>query len=433
MVQYFKGGPSRSALQSQILGESLGSGVGNLIGDYFANKSLENVLGDKKLQEAPLSERYSALERALSPHGNRGATLLQRRLGIEQQAQQEVDQSIISKAMKGEPLDEKLLKRGSPETQFKIMQNRKNIEASGKLKNALVNRNVPEDVAENIAELYGSATEGGKTEILKNVLDMEKRGLLGNQPQEQPEESIDEKYPPLPKEEGLTPKERVDLKSSYRKENFPIFNETQNKIKAIKTADQSASILEQLNEKGTLPEGLDKWNVDWQTGEARFPALLGPDGERFVKTVNDFTTKAKDSYGGRVTNFELDRFMKRLPTLANSKEGRSIILKQMKLMNKLDSAYEKELKNVFQHYGIGNIAYEDAVRIAEKNVAQEEAGIIEELNGLVDQGNEQDMATQSQVPEGNVKVRVNGQEGSMPREQYERALKAGRKEYELVQ
>lgn len=385
MVQYFRGGPSRSALQSQLLGESLGQGLGNFIGDYYANQSLEKVLGNKELQNAPASERMSALERALSPHGPRGARILQNRLGIEQKAEEEHESKLLSKIMRGEELSEKEESRASPSTQLKLLQMRKTLDSSNRLKQALKDRGVSEDVADNIGDLYGSATEGGKTEILKNVLDMEKRGLLGTKKEETGEPLGEEtKYPPLPKDEGLTPKERVDLQGTRRKENFPIFNETQQKTKALKREGQTLDVLDQLNRKGDLPEGLEKWNVDWETGEPRAAAFLSPNAQRFVKLVNDFTTKAKDSYGGRVTNFELDRFMKRLPTLANSKDGRTVILKQMDIMNRLDSLYENELKNVFQHYGIGNVSYEDAVRIAENNVAKDEAGVIEELNGLVD-------------------------------------------------
>lgn len=427
MVQVHVVGPSRKELMRESVGQSIGQGLSNFINHYYANKSLENVLEDKSFQEAPQSERASRLERALTGHGDAGAQILQNRLGIEQQIKQEQEQGILSKLLSGKEVSEKEFSRASPETQMKILQKRQTLESSKRLKQALKDRGVADAVADNIGDLYGSATEGGKTEILKNVLDMEKRGLLGNKP-EQLEEPVNEKYPPIEKPPGLTPKEQVELTAAHRKENFPIFNETHAKTKALKRESQTLSILDQINETQDLPEGAEKWNVNWETGEARFPALLSPGAQRFIKTVNDFTTKAKDSYGGRVTNFELDRFMKRLPTLANSKDGRRLILQQMRLMNELDSAYENELKNVFQHYGIGNIPFEDAVRIAEKNTSEKETEIIDQLNRLVDQAE----IEPRYIPEGEVKVRFNGKEGTMPRENYDRAIKAGKK-YELIQ
>jgi len=387
MVQVHVVGPTRKQLMRESVGQSIGAGLSNFINNYYSNKSLEGVLGSKEYEKAPPSQRSSLIERSLSGFGDAGAQTLQNRLGIEQQLQRENEK-------------------------------KQSLESSGKLKQALKDRGVNDDVADNIGDLYGSATEGGKTEILKNVLDMEKRGLLGNKP-EQAQESGDEKYPAIEKPPGLTPKEQVELTAAHRKENFPLFNETQAKTKALKRESQSLNILDQINETQDLPEGAEKWNVDWQTGEARVPALLSPGAQRFLKTVNDFTTKAKDSYGGRVTNFELDRFMKRLPTLANSKEGRTLILQQMQLMNRLDSAYENELKSVFQHYGIGNIPYEDAVRIAEKNVEQEEAGIIEGLNGLVEQSEENPGTIQMITPDGSLI--------SVPENEVEEAAKFGAK------
>jgi hypothetical protein len=428
MVQVHVIGPSRKELIRENVGQSIGQGLANFTNTYFSNKSLEDTLKSKDYQKASPAERAGLLERSMSGFGDTGAQILQNRLGIEQKLGQEREQRVLAKVMKGGDVSEEEFGQLAPENQLKVLQRKQTLESSNRLKQALKDRDVADDVADNIGDLYASATEGGKTEILKNVLELEKRGLLGKKEGEAQKPAENERYPEIEPEPGLTPKEKVDLKASYRKENFPIYNETQAKTKALKVATQAANILTQLNEEGDLPEGAEKWNVNWETGEARVPALLSADAQRFIKTVNDFTTKAKDSYGGRVTNFELDRFMKRLPTLANSKEGRRVILQQMKLLNELDSAYENELKNVFQHYGIGNIPYEDAVGIAEKNVADEEAGIIQELNGLVEKSEQ----PQNVVPEGEVKVRFNGQEGSMSRENYERALKAGKK-YELIQ
>jgi hypothetical protein len=67
----------------QILGESIGSGLGNFMGMYQANKSLQKVLNDPSLKNAPLEQKHSALQKALSPHGKRGESLLAQTLQME--------------------------------------------------------------------------------------------------------------------------------------------------------------------------------------------------------------------------------------------------------------------------------------------------------------------------------------------------------------
>jgi hypothetical protein len=97
MVQFFQSGPSRTSQIAQILGQSLGEGLGSFTGNYFASKSLDQVLNNPELQNAPLSQRQSALEAALRPYGDRGQRLLQQRLQIENQGMLEKSLDELSK------------------------------------------------------------------------------------------------------------------------------------------------------------------------------------------------------------------------------------------------------------------------------------------------------------------------------------------------
>lgn len=100
MVQMFNTGPSKGALQSAILGQALGQGLGNFTGTYFANKALQNVMDNPELKDAPPSEKLSALQRALAPHGERGQRLLQQSFQLEQQRMNEpaYREKMLSKA-----------------------------------------------------------------------------------------------------------------------------------------------------------------------------------------------------------------------------------------------------------------------------------------------------------------------------------------------
>ena len=84
-----------------VLGEALGMGLGEFTGQYLANKSLDEVLNDPSLKDAPMSERASKLESAMRGYGKRGESILQKRLQIEQQAEQEKVQAALAKYAKG--------------------------------------------------------------------------------------------------------------------------------------------------------------------------------------------------------------------------------------------------------------------------------------------------------------------------------------------
>lgn len=61
------------------------------------------------------------------------------------------------------------------------------------------------------------------------------------------------------------------------------------------------------------------------------PALLGsPESEAYIKSTQQFIGNARQIFGGRVTNFELEQFLKSVPTLENTPRGREIIQDQMK-------------------------------------------------------------------------------------------------------
>ena len=90
-------GPSRQDLMMEQVGQSIGQGLGQFATNYLANKSLQNVLSDPALKDAPLSEKQSRLQQALQPYGEVGENILQKRMAI---AQQETAEGMMNKAKK---------------------------------------------------------------------------------------------------------------------------------------------------------------------------------------------------------------------------------------------------------------------------------------------------------------------------------------------
>lgn len=223
------------------------------------------------------------------------------------------------------------------------------------------------------AQLWEQFTEGGKTHLAKEIVErlQREKGLQerGFKPQEVvAEEEVEEV--------GLTPKEQVGREEGRYKTNLPLYQEAQKKVKGQEQEGIAIQRLQELNEGGNLPKGLERWNVKFESGELRLPFLASADAQAFIKTINDFTTKAKDSFGARVTNFELNRFMKRLPQLLNTEDGRRVILRQMELLNQMNNLHDQATLDAFDSRGgVRKLDFDQAQRIGEKLIKPQ----IEEL------------------------------------------------------
>lgn len=210
------------------------------------------------------------------------------------------------------------------------------------LQNQLQQAGIPAE----LSELFPKVSTGGQTAIVQKGLEMGERGL--RQPSMIQDEENDFR-PPL--DEGLTLKEKAKREEQRYGKNIEALEEADQKYKSLQKENLALEQLQTLNKSGELPSGLGRINVDLSSGELRLPFLASPEAQLFIKTINDFTTKAKDSYGARVTNFELDRFMQRLPSLLNSEQGRELIISQMKTINELDQLYANSLINAFEKSG----------------------------------------------------------------------------------
>lgn len=213
--------------------------------------------------------------------------------------------------------------------------------------------------AEDIA-LYKAAPVGGKTEIVKNILE-------GTNRQKSPEGLVNKNIEDY--DLGLTPKERVKRQDQRFTVQTPMVNKNNESLRSLKSEEDALNLISNLDASGKIAQGIQKLNINPLTGDLILPGAATPEEQLMVKTINDFTVKAKDSYGGRVTNFELDRFMQRLPTLANSAEGRKLIVEHMKIVNQAIQLEKQAIQEVFDTYGVRNIDYPEAERIAREKIA----------------------------------------------------------------
>lgn len=239
-------------------------------------------------------------------------------------------------------------------------------------------------------DLYEAASVGGQTQIMKDILeDIERKktptGLIAN-------DLID-------MDKGLTPKERVDRQEKRFTTQTPLVTKNSEALNSLEGEERSIDLLTELDKSGKVGQGVNNLNINPFEGNLIIPKAGTAEEQLFVKTVNDFTVKAKDSFGARVTNFELDRFMQRLPTLANSKEGRQLIMRQMKIVNQINQLEKRAIQRVFDKYGIRNIDYAEAENIARTEINDQKEALRLEYLDLESVARQEEMEMTNNIKE----------------------------------
>jgi hypothetical protein len=172
-------------------------------------------------------------------------------------------------------------------------------------------------------------------------------------------------YPEVNIPEGIKP-------SELRDENMKIYQPLGDRIRSKETLDRDIDTLDKINKSKKLPTGISKFLINSDTGDfysvpKKF-GLMNKETQLFVKIISQFANKAKDSFGSRVTNFDLQQFMKQYPDLLNTDEGRDLIIKYIKNTNRINGLYDQALRDTYKHYGLGKIAAEHAEEIAEHKI-----------------------------------------------------------------
>ena len=179
-----------------------------------------------------------------------------------------------------------------------------------------------------------------------------------------------------------------------------------------------------MNQTNKLPTGKRKiLNVDHKTGELRLPAAANAETQLFVKNINRFLSNAQQVFGGRVTNFELGQYKQGIPTLANSPEGRTLILEQMDIENQLKQLDSESMREVIRRYGTRGIDPAEAQIIADKWKSKREQELLQRFDDVSLAA--QILVEKKKAPKGHVLMEVNGQRGYVPDADIQKAKTAG--------
>jgi hypothetical protein len=361
------------------------------------------IIPNNERQKVPLSRRFSD---AIGV-GLEGANKL-------------VKQYEESEALKGQGIDPNL----PPEIRKLIMeyQLKGGLQDQKSQSQGLVDlenvENIKKQFGEKFTNLWKAAPIGGKTELLKHAMDTVGRGhdldeLLSRVEEEtgitipsdeMENENIpqmkdnklpeDVKWPDYSKRpKGYTPKEWTDERKTWRKENSEIFSENAKRLKNRKADVLATKKLDQLNKSRNLDKDFSRYLINPETGDfyglAKIAGFASPEAQEWGKTIARFQNRAKDAFGSRVTNFDLQSYMQQFPGLLNTEEGRSRIIEMMKTNYELDDLYDSALDKVYKKYKLNGISFEDADELAQQLVKSKTEELENKFLGLESQNMEE--------------------------------------------
>ncbi len=372
------------------IGKTLGSGLSSFITHNNANNALNKILDDPNIKKAPVSDRLDALTRALSPYGEVGQGILAERLGIEKQAMQERESQELAKGYRGEQYSARDIQ---PENLKNLNTRRSSIDVGKNIGAALRSAGVPEELAQEHESIISNTEKGtGQNQAIGDALDTLKRyrqykeGTNQNQPEAQlgaSQVNPEYEFEPLPPDTTpRTPDQRVAHSDALRKENKEKYDLTADKTRSDAQTEGDISRLLELNEKGNLREGYIRYlDIDAE-GNLKYPENASADEAEYAKIISRMSGGAKNDFPGRVTNFDLQNFINRLPNLRNTKEGRRAIGESVRIMSKIQQTYTKALKEVYDKYGVDKINYQQADKIASEIAEPLVQGLSQEYKNI---------------------------------------------------
>lgn len=203
-----------------------------------------------------------------------------------------------------------------------------------------------------------------------------------------------EEWPELPPPENMIPAEKIKWENKNEATNIKELKDIESKKKVYRDNRILINGMQKAVDSKKLPKGLEKMLViDPATGDIRPTAqaagLINKETEDYVKNLKKFLKGAKEFFGARVTNFDVTSFMAQLPGLLTSEQGKRLILKQMELVNELESVHANELDEGLKKYG-RKANYIDISRTVDERVAKRESEILKKIDQAVEASDELD-------------------------------------------
>ncbi len=207
---------------------------------------------------------------------------------------------------------------------FKNQQQAMKIIASGK--------NVPDKLLDKIIQQKKPAGKPTVAEVL-------------SRPYESPEMKQAERHFQVKQEQEQRKQEYKELQDSLKRSEEVRKTSVRGAEEARRTIHDLDRI-EELSQSGKLDtpgyvEFLHRSGLD-------IPALMNPESEEFAKLQQGFLRDAKQYFGGRVSNYEVEQFLKTIPSLSQSPEGRQRVISNLKYLARGKLEHFKTLREIIK-------------------------------------------------------------------------------------
>lgn len=107
--------------------------------------------------------------------------------------------------------------------------------------------------------------------------------------------------------------------------------------------------LEELSKSGKLDSA--GWVEFLHNSGLDIPALMSEDSQEFQKIQQSFLKNAKQYFGGRVSNYEVEQFLKTIPSLSQTPAGRQRVIANLKHIARGAEEYYKAYEEVLREHG----------------------------------------------------------------------------------
>jgi len=220
--------------------------------------------------------------------------------------------------------------------------------------------------AQALAQLGGQQAPQQQQQALQpNISPMESLQLLqGNVPQQMFQQKPQQQFGADQQQEQALPrlneKQATEIAKLRREEhkqtqkekqeafkfNKEFIKEVTEKAKSSRQAINDLDRMEELQNEGKLDtpgyvDLLKKVGLD-------IPNLMNEGSEEFNKIAQNFLRNAKQYYGGRVSNFEVEQFLKTIPSLSQSPEGRKRVIANLKNISRAELEYNKAVRDIIK-------------------------------------------------------------------------------------
>lgn len=179
-------------------------------------------------------------------------------------------------------------------------------------------------------------------------------GIELGSPQQQPQAQE-----MMPGEKAVNPKStgvRIAPSKEKQKEVSEKFKATKEFRQSVLQSRKSArsdlkdlNRLEELSKSGKLDSA--GWVEFLNNSGLDIPALMSEDSQEFQKIQQNFLKNAKQYFGGRISNYEVEQFLKTIPSLSQTPAGRQRVIANLKQISRGAEEYYKAYEEILSEHG----------------------------------------------------------------------------------